>query len=439
MTNEDRYELLERACLSHMIADDDAAKHAVTLLKDDHFWHTKHILLFKELIKNISNCGSVNLNELFVQVGSHPAQVMLRTTIGEICTLRQPPTLAERDFHLLIQAAAERSTGNALTELSQMSLADPAEVATQMTKKAREITEMLPQTVKDPVKGLEGELDDAMAGRRYAVTMPWPMLSHATRALLPGTVTILCGSPGATKSLAMNQLIRWSSEMVKSALYVLEDGVVYHMRRAVAQLSCVSDLTDDSWCRNNPDEVKRLKQLYLPALRKLKGIFEQPTNMNACTVDDLLDWVRAKADDGCRVIAIDPITMMQKTRTGWLDDERFLSTSKRIIEKYGMSLVLVTHPKKLPFGASLANMSMDDMAGGSAYSRFTQTILMLLAHDQKEGPVESETGAKTEEYNRTMVVRKARNGRGVEGYRYAFWFDPKSLSLNELGRIRKEE
>jgi hypothetical protein len=224
---------------------------------------------------------------------------------------------------------------------------------------------------------------------------------------------------------------------VPVCLLALEDGVSYHLRRAAAQILGIADLTDDGWCRGNPDKVIEIKRQLGPALNELRSVIEAPAAANKCGPDNLLAWIRQKARSH-RVVAVDPITMMTRGENPWTADERFLFGAKRIIESTGSSLILITHPRKMQQGANRNNLSMDDLAGGVAYSRFSQTLMLLLAHEPKESVVERQAGALRETYNRTMVVLKARNGKGAEGHRFAFVFDSKTLTLTEVGRIRKE-
>jgi hypothetical protein len=287
------------------------------------------------------------------------------------------------------------------------------------------------------VAGLHQVLSDAIAGRRYPIQMPWPLLSRATRALLPATVTGLAGSPGATKSFAALQLVTHTSDAgIPTALLEMEDGAPYHMRRALAQLAGESELTDDEWCRANPLVVRRHEQTYQTQLVKLASAIHVPPPDQPATAALLVDWVRRQAEAGARVIVIDPITAMAKTRFGWIDDESFLWGAKRIIEKHGASLVLVTHPPKLPPGARIKDLTADVIAGGVCYRRFSQTLLFLACHEPKVVSLIGAGPMAVASINRTLTIIKARDGRGVEGQQFGFEFSAQSLTLIERGRIK---
>ncbi|MCZ7649286.1 MAG: AAA family ATPase [Planctomycetota bacterium] len=299
------------------------------------------------------------------------------------------------------------------------------------------VQEVLRQAVPlGPLSELESELADAVAGRRFAVPLPWTILSTSTRALLPGTVTILCGSPGATKSLCTLQALRyWISNGNKAVALELEDGKTYHLRRALAQIAENSDLTRDDWCREHPDEVEAAKAAARAELESLQPCLDVLPQDTKPTPEAFLAWIARAAESGNRIIAIDPVTFMQRGKTPWTADETFLLGAKRIIEAHGASLFLVTHPRKMPAGAKPGAMSIDDLAGGVAYSRFAQTILYLSAHTPKAAHVRTSCGVSTVTHNRTLTVFKARNGRGREWEQNAFQFDGTTLTLHELGVV----
>lgn len=289
----------------------------------------------------------------------------------------------------------------------------------------------LPEGVTD-AGALDKLLDDATSGRRYAVALPWQQLSAATRALLPGTVTILAGPPGSTKSFAVMQCLRfWTENKMPAALMILEYGVGVHARRALAQIVRDSDVDDDEWCRKHPDVVAQYRAQATPLVDQIEARMSALPRGVPKTPEHFLMWLSAKTQTN-RVVCIDPITMMEKRKETWLSDQNFLDKAKDIIEENGASLVLVSHPRKMQ-----ANQqpTMDDLAGGVVYSRFSQTILYLYSHKVKSVEVTKSMGVTSAMANRTMRVFKANNGKGIEGSKYAMHFDGKTLTLNECGLI----
>lgn len=84
---------------------------------------------------------------------------------------------------------------------------------------------------------------------------------------------------------------------------------------------------------------------------------------------------------------------------------------------------------------------MDNLAGGTAYSRFVQTVLWYEQHgEDKQSTVEQVTPFGTTrgvvQTNRTLALRKTRNSYGG-GTKLAFDFDPQTLRSKELGVVVK--
>ncbi|OHB81192.1 MAG: hypothetical protein A2W31_05115 [Planctomycetes bacterium RBG_16_64_10] len=289
-----------------------------------------------------------------------------------------------------------------------------------------------PKAAPAPQGELDRLLDDAMSGRRYVVALPWPQIGAATRALLPGTVTILAGPPGSTKSFAIVQCLRfWTDAKVSAGLMALEYGVGPHARRVLAQIVGDGSVDDDEWCLRNPDKVREYRKRASPLIDEVESRISALPRGVPKTPEHFLAWMEAKAATH-RVLCFDPITMMEKQRESWLSDQKFLDRAKDIIEAHGCSLILVSHPRKMQQNQT---PQMDDLAGGVVYSRFSQTILYLHWHKPKEVKVSCSMGVTTAMANRTISIFKANNGRGIEGAKFAMHFDGKSLTLSERGKI----
>lgn len=285
-----------------------------------------------------------------------------------------------------------------------------------------------------PVAELAAVFEDAMAGRRCSIPLPWPKMSEEIRALLPGALTVICGSPGATKSFALIQCLRlWVAQEIPAAALMLEDGASYHLRRALAQAAGEGRLTVDDWCRQNPAAVRAAQAEYRAMLHTLAKCVDAPKFGERATADSLLAWMRRRAQAGARVLAVDPATGMERGAKPWADDERFIWGAKQLAEEYKLSVVLISHPRKLPGGFNQKQMTMDDLAGGACYARFSQCILSLTAHPLQVARVEVSMGVAECDCNRTWTCFKARNGTS-EGRQYAAHFDAPTLTLKELGR-----
>ncbi|MGE5607976.1 MAG: AAA family ATPase [Bacillota bacterium] len=280
-------------------------------------------------------------------------------------------------------------------------------------------------------------LKKVMAGELRSEPWPWDELTRMTQALLPGTVTALCGDPGCGKSfLVIESVSFWYQQGIPCAVFELEDDKEYHIRRAWAQIEGNGELTQLDWIERpeNHHTVLRAHERWADFMDGVeKCIFAEPEKQQ--TYADLLKWARERAEAGSRIIVIDPITMAKHmTREIWEEDTAFLNDIKAVARDYQVSVVLVTHPKK---GAK--NGSLDDLSGGAAFPRFAHTVLWLIKHDEDKDVTTASRakGRRLVTINRTMQIRKARNGRGG-GRNVAFNFEGQTLRFIEEGSIEKE-
>jgi hypothetical protein len=285
--------------------------------------------------------------------------------------------------------------------------------------------------------GMSGELrqriEETIAGKRRALPFgPWNSLSGLSRALMPGTVTCLCGDPGSTKSfLVLQAALLWHELKLKACIYELEEDRAYHMQRALAQVEGMSALIDPDWIEQNPEYAHAAVKKNTAFFDSFgRCIWEAPTDQ--VSLEMLEAWVKERAKAGFEVICIDPITAAEAEEKPWIADLQFLMSVKKTAREYGCRVVLVTHPKK----GGKNGKSMDDMAGSAAYQRFSQTVLWIERHDTpKEAKVVPHRGVDTwAKINRTIHIRKARNGRGA-GLKVGFHFEGETLRFTELGVI----
>jgi len=281
------------------------------------------------------------------------------------------------------------------------------------------------------VDGLRQIIKDTISGKRRAIDLPWPKLSELTLALLPGMVTIAAGAPGAVKSLWALQLMAYLYESgIKFAIFELEHDTEYHLGRMFAQRASCSDLLDPGWVRANPEKVNNLFERHRPWLENF-GHSMSDSGDKEITLPELAEWVQQKAESGCRVIALDPVTIVERTQEPWVADQRFLLACKKAIRKTGASLILVTHPRKGSKGA----VGLDDLAGGAAYQRFSQTILWIEKFaEPKDVTIKGDCGRFVTSINLSVHICKASNARG-HGLRLGFNFDPATLQFAEQGIV----
>jgi hypothetical protein len=279
---------------------------------------------------------------------------------------------------------------------------------------------------------LRNHIESVISGRFRSIDLPFTQTMRLTNAIIPNTVTLICGSPGASKSLMMLQLLAfWLEIGVKACVYELEEDKTFHLMRALAQTANCAGLTDPKWITDNPEQARDLCTAHGEFMERLsRCVWTSPETQQ--TYEQLMKWAEERAKASYRIICIDPITAAAQTGKPWVEDNHFMQSAKKIATDYKCSIVLVTHPK-----AGTSAPDMNQLAGGQSFSRFAQTILWLEAHEPKESEMHTICGNVKDMHNRTLHILKARNGKG-QGANLAFEFND-NLSLSESGIIIKKK
>jgi len=278
---------------------------------------------------------------------------------------------------------------------------------------------------------LQAHLADQAAGRYAMVSWPWPVLTRESRSLMPGSVTIVCGTPGASKSwFALSCIRHWTANGVKSGVLMLEETRKWHLQRGLAQCAGDPKLLYPEWIAANRDKANAI---WLAHRDELNILGQHITCDGDMTLAGCADYVETQCEAGCRVIIIDPISLADPgSERAWEADRKFMARTKVAIEKHGVSLVLVTHPKK--GNGKNGPPTLDDLAGGAAYGRACASALWVSGVDApEEMPIINEYG----EYRmgvpqKVIRILKARNSVGTNK-RIAYTFD--DLRFEELGEI----
>ena len=279
--------------------------------------------------------------------------------------------------------------------------------------------------------GVSERIEQIIAGKFRALNWPWVTLTNLSNALIPGMVTIICGSPGASKSFMLLQALEyWLSLAIKCCVFELEFDREFHLFRALAQISGISEITNPKWVESNPELARQAQKENSEYLDNVgRCIWASPDSQP--TLEQLAQWVEERARAGYQIICIDPVTAAMQSAKPWIEDNTFLQRVKRAARDNGCSLVLVTHPAK-----TVSMPDMNQLAGSAAYSRFAQNIFWLQAHEPQTNKVKTACGLSEYNHNRTLHILKATNGRG-HGLSLAAEFESETLTLKEYGVITK--
>jgi GTPase SAR1 family protein len=295
-----------------------------------------------------------------------------------------------------------------------------------------------PKVAPVPASGASAELQEYMSaiarGEVENITWPWEQLTHWTQALLPGSAVVVCGDPGVGKTFWVLDCIRhWHKNGVPCAAFFVEKDRKFHTMRLLAQLEGQGHYVDFEWIRDNPGQVTAALERNRVTLDSIGKLIDSEPD-DRVTLRSLAAWVRQMASAGKRVIVIDPITAADAGRDRWLEDDTFVNDVNKIISSHGVSLVLITHPKK---GMKPGVPSSSDIAAGAAYSRFVDVNLWLHKPKKPRAVVMRHKGMNFHATPGLFVqIHKARNGRGAN-YELGFNFD-RTLTFVEQGLVMKE-
>lgn len=355
-----------------------------------------------------------------------------REYVGRLAVLAPAPANVEGYCRIVRECAARRK---ALAVADDLVKDAGTERPADFIARARERLTDIPGEAEPPpaVDAVESEIEAEIAGSRYSVEWPWHYVD-TTKALLPGNICLLCGSPGASKSLwLLDAVLYWHRRQTNVAALELEKGGAFHVRRGLALLEGEGKLTDDRWCRANAAEARAAYVRWRPTLDALSQVVMAPTEADSVDCKYLLRWVEREAAAGRRVLAIDPISMMQGGDKRHLDQERFIHRAQRLMVQYKASLVLVTHPRDAP-DRGRTRPALANLQGSKSFERFTDTVLWLESHRTVRKPVETPHGVIEQDFNRTLHLLKVRCAPGA-GRRIALHMDHHTLRHTERGML----
>lgn len=281
---------------------------------------------------------------------------------------------------------------------------------------------------------LEKKFDQIIAGEFRAIAFPQkPQLSHNSKAIMPGCLTTICGEPGSGKSFfVLEDFWRWSGFGESVKLLMLEEDNAFHQNRALAQMSGHADLLDPDFVLDNAEFAKTTLAAFRERLEKFSRHLETASAQMSLT--EIADWVITHAENGVRIIGVDPITAARASDKPWIDDQKFLFAVKPVLERTGASLILTTHPRMGQAGKP----SLSGMAGGASYPRFSQCVVWLKSLEkEQESRVHDGYLIKAAKHKQILQLRKARNGKG-QGKDFAINLNFQNLCFDELGLLEPE-
>lgn len=294
---------------------------------------------------------------------------------------------------------------------------------------------------EEMVGGAAGEALAVVRGIRDGtyrnIPWPWDSITDLTQSLLPGSVTMLVGHAGTTKSFMVLQAVtHWHEAGERVALLMMEDAREKHARRALAQRLAAPGLTRVEWIKRNAAQAERMildNQDFMRAIGRIMESGDEKTSLG-----DIADWVVSKLEAGARIVVVDAVSVSQPGKDSWVQDIDFLLRVKRAAREKGASVVLVSHPRK----GGKGERSLDEIAGAKCYATLVHAALWLHNPGDKKGAkitYRTPLGATgSGDCNRVLTILKARDGTGV-GTELALCFRSDSLTSRELGPVVEDD
>lgn len=305
----------------------------------------------------------------------------------------------------------------------------------------------LPSEQKATATSLREEFEAEGRGARNTILLPWRRLTNITRALRPGTVTVLAAPSGYGKSIFVMQIAVYAhNQEVKFIYLILEDQKVDFERRLLAHIAGTWKVIDD-----NPEKAEWRKEILIQHKDRLtdlaKNVCENPRRpiigsdgrptVPPLPYQEVLDWL-GRSVMSSRLVIIDPIAQIDfGEKYEWKGQADFMRHVTGLAAHSEASVILVAHTAKRGGRAGTIPLTGEDIQGAAEIVRLSHTILLMDAHDEKESTVWREGGRREMVYHdRTIIVDKARNASG-RGNRLAYVME--GPAYRELGVITPKE
>ena len=422
-----------------MLCDKRAAKIAVELVQPQDFYTPAHQTLFglfAELVKDNPDLDEIHVEGEIERRGL-AGRVGGTRIVGRL--IEEVPTAAnvERYIRILKDRAAERKAVQIAGEIIRQAHGGAGQtIAETVRSRVETLKHNAVLTEAGTLDGVFQQVEDEIEGRRFNIEFNNCFYLNKKLLFMPGTVTVLCGSPGASKSFFVLEAVwRWYFQGISCSCLMIEKGADYHRRRAVAQMAGKADLQNYQWCKQHPDEARDLMAQYQPTLDKFHEarLIQAPMVGQRLTREFLMRWLEAEVAAGRLIVVIDPISKLMGGSERNFEQEEMIDSMQQIARASGLRILMVTHPRAGKPGQAVTP-HLDNMQGSKAFERFTDGALWLQYHKQDNATVSIPTGRADVKFNRTMHCLKVRDAAGT-GDRIAFYQEPWTLCHAEQGEL----
>jgi hypothetical protein len=405
-----------------MLAHRLGATTAIQELTAEDFYLPAHIVLFGVLVKLALRGPGREIDPLEVKSELECSGLWQR--VGGLDVIDKLMDETPTAFNVEGYCKLVRNQAEARATLRAAVLA--AKVAqTGDGKKAREILAEAQGRTRPDVEiarasEVRREIEEEISGVRQVVPfVGWPCLT-STLLTMPSTIAVLVGRGGAAKSyFCVEAAWRWLEAGINAAILCFESGGHFHLRRAAAQYSRWSQLT-------NPMRVARAEG---EARAALAAAEDQQARLEASgtiqfmrkpTPTAVAGWVSHNIHR--RVLIIDPVSGLDLDEShGHIGQaqRKLLSLIRQAASSAETTVILVNHAASNQAGKH----QFGQQRGSSVLEDHTDCVVELEKHAPcRHRIITADEGRVEEMCNRTLHVTKSRNS-GAAGKSIGFWFN----------------
>lgn len=300
-------------------------------------------------------------------------------------------------------------------------------------------------TAQDGFDKLYASIDAQKRGELITLPFPWRRLFLSSKALRPGSLTILSGPSKTGKSYFTMSIIRQIHELGQTWAYLpLEDDRSDWMFRMLAILEEDYKMTDvDQEGADYRAQIAKKREAEIKEY--LRHVTENPyagqqnasgqTEIAKVDGKRVLAWI-TRAVKKARVVVVDPLSQIEFVGKNKHEEEAaFVRQILGVVKDSGASLILVTHTVKRSGAAATMDLTAEDVQGSAMLTRLAHTTILLDAHELSEREVSAPGGHTANVMsNRTVTIAVSRFGDGSRS-RIAFRQEKDRPVFTELGFI----
>lgn len=403
---------------SVMLADDPLQREMLSAITAAHFFVPQHAQIWRAISALAVRGDPIDAVTVRAELQTREQLEDVGGTFALAEVLKSVPS-ATNGLHyvsIVVEHARRRGLWRLARDISDQAYeknSDPIELAFSLRDKLESLLRKstTPAHRDGGSAEVSAEITAEAAGLRRSAPLPWPLTGRFTKCLLPGSITLLVGDPGAGKTFWLMQAMNhWTAVNTSAATLVLEKDRAWHLRRCLALMLCDMRLLDEEAIREYPGWFTSRPAEHGDTLDAIGRCIWDSSHCGS-TLAEIAAWIDERADAGDRVIAIDPVSLANSEDKPWIVQDGFMRAARRSIQRTGASLILATHPKG---GKKTGAPSIDDLSGSVAFTRRADSILWLRAFSLREARCKDGFAAEAVRTNypcdRSVRIIKCRDG-----------------------------